>query len=103
MHLINGPHDLTMFLTAAKRNRLEGRVICVRTHDGAKTWDFESYVCPEPKWKRDYAIMPSSVRLADGTEQSLTQAVFKVVRKHHAATHGKAVRHPNQTNRPPWP
>ncbi len=66
-YLINGPRDLTMFLTAAKRNRLEGRVICVRTRDGAKTWDFESFVCPEPKWKRDYAIMPSSVRLTDGT------------------------------------
>jgi hypothetical protein len=66
-YLINGPHDLTMFLTAAKRNRLEGRVICVRTRDGAKTWEFESFVCPEPRWKMDYAIMPSSVRLTDGT------------------------------------
>jgi len=66
-YLINGPHDLTMFLTAAKRNKLEGRVICVRTRDGAKTWELESFVCAEPKWKRDYAIMPSSVRLADGT------------------------------------
>ncbi len=66
-YLINGPHDLTLFLTAAKRNRLEGRVICVRTRDGAKSWDFVSFICPEPKWKKDYAIMPSSVRLQDGT------------------------------------
>ncbi len=66
-YLINGKHDLTLLLTAAKKNRLEGRVICVRTRDGAKTWEFESFVCPEPKGKKDYAIMPSSVRLEDGT------------------------------------
>jgi len=66
-YLINGRHDLMMFLTAAKRNRLEGRVICVQTRDGAKTWNFESFVCPEPRGKKDYAIMPSSVRLKSGT------------------------------------
>jgi hypothetical protein len=59
-YFINGPHDMTVLLTAAKSNRREGRVICVRTRDGAKTWSFVSYVGPEPL---DYAIMPSSVRL----------------------------------------
>ncbi len=59
-YFINGPHDMTVLLTAAKSNRHEGRVICVRTRDGAKTWSFVSYVGPEPL---DYAIMPSSVRL----------------------------------------
>ncbi|MGE5646819.1 MAG: exo-alpha-sialidase [Acidobacteriota bacterium] len=64
-YLVNGPHDLTMFLTAAKRNGKEGRVIAVRTDDGAKTWRMLSFVCPEPEG-RDYAIMPSSVRLPGG-------------------------------------
>ena len=59
-YLINGPKDMTVFLTAAKRNRREGRVIHVRTRDGGASWDFQSYIGPEPL---DYAIMPSSVRL----------------------------------------
>lgn len=62
-YLVNGPHDLTMFLTVAKANGKEGRVICVRTRDGASTWTLEGFVGPEPEG-RDYAIMPSSVRLS---------------------------------------
>lgn len=64
-YLVNGKHDLTMFLTVAKSNGKEGRVICARTRDGAKTWTMEAFVTPEPEG-RDYAIMPSSVRLPDG-------------------------------------
>ena len=33
-YLINGKHDMTMFLTAAKSNRKEGRVICVTDRSG---------------------------------------------------------------------
>jgi hypothetical protein len=65
-YLIDGAHDMTVFLTAAKSNGHEGRVICVRTRDGAKSWDFVSYVTPEPQG-RDHAIMPSSVRLSPQT------------------------------------
>lgn len=63
-YLIDGPQELTMLLTAAKSNRREGRVICVRTRDGAKSWEFLSYVGPEPEGD-DYSIMPSTVRLSD--------------------------------------
>ena len=59
-YLVNGPHDMTIFLTAAKSNGREGRVIAVRTQDGAKTWKFVSFVGPEPP-ENDFAIMPSSV------------------------------------------
>ena len=62
-YLVNGKHDLTLFLTAAKTNKREGRVICVRTRDGGKTWTQEGLVGPEPQGD-DYAIMPSSVRLS---------------------------------------
>jgi hypothetical protein len=62
-YLVNGKHDLTMFLTAAKSNGKEGRVISVRTRDGGKTWSFVSFVGPEPEGN-DFAIMPSSVRLS---------------------------------------
>lgn len=61
-YLINGKNDMTLFLTAAKSNRKEGRVIAVRTRDGAKTWTLEGFVGPEPDGN-DFAIMPSSVRL----------------------------------------
>ncbi len=65
-YLVNGRHDLTMFLTAAKSNKEEGRVICVRTRDGGKTWTLEGMVGPEPPGD-DFAIMPSSVRLSPTT------------------------------------
>lgn len=71
-YLINGPHDMTVFLTAAKSNGHEGRVICVRTRDGAKTWDFVSFVTPEPKGQ-DHAIMPSSIRLSGQTIVTLVR------------------------------
>jgi len=44
----------------------------LRTRDGAKTWNFVSFVTPEPKGQ-DHAIMPSSVRLSD-------QAIVTTVR-----------------------
>jgi hypothetical protein len=62
-YLVNGKNDLFLFLTAAKSNRKEGRVILVRTQDGGKTWKLVSYIGPEPEGD-DYAIMPSSVRLS---------------------------------------
>lgn len=62
-YLINGPHDAAVFLTAAKSDGKQGRVICVRTLDGAKTWKLISFVGPEPG-PSDKAIMPSSVRLS---------------------------------------
>jgi hypothetical protein len=62
-YLVNGPHDLTMFLTAAKSNGKQGRVICVRTEDGGKSWKLVALVGPEPD-ENDKAIMPSTVRLS---------------------------------------
>lgn len=64
-YLVNGKHDATVFLTAAKSDGREGRVICVRTKDGGKTWSFVSFVGPEPEGN-DFAIMPSSLRLPGG-------------------------------------
>lgn len=65
-YLVNGKHDLTMFLTAAKSNSREGRVVCVRTKDGGKSWDLVSFVGSEPEGN-GYAIMPSSLRLSPST------------------------------------
>ncbi len=62
-NLINGKHDMTMFLTAAKSDGKQGHVICVRTKDGGKTWKMISFIGPEPATD-DKAIMPASVRLS---------------------------------------
>jgi len=59
-YLVNGKHELMAFVTAAKRNKREGRPVVARTYDGGKSWNFVSYIGPEVE---DYAIMPSSLRL----------------------------------------
>ncbi len=59
--VVNGPHDCFFFLTASKADNKEGRVICARTTDGCKTFEFVSNVGPEPK---GYYIMPSTVRIS---------------------------------------
>jgi hypothetical protein len=60
-YIVNGPHDCLLFVTASKRNGKEGRPICLRTTDGARTWRFVSAIGPEPT---GYAIMPATVRLS---------------------------------------
>ena len=60
-YVIEGKSDCTLFLTAAKQNRQEGRPFCARTHDGGRTWDFVSWIGPEPP---GYAIMPASAHLS---------------------------------------
>ena len=65
-YLVNGTHDMTAMLTAAKSNGREGRVICVRTEDGGKSWRMLGFVGPEPE-ETDFAIMPSSVRLSSNS------------------------------------
>ncbi|MBL8213739.1 MAG: exo-alpha-sialidase [Bryobacterales bacterium] len=62
-YIVNGKHEMIAFLTAAKSNRKEGRVIAVRTQDGGASWHMLSYIGPEPD---DFAIMPSSVRVGPG-------------------------------------
>jgi hypothetical protein len=66
-YLIEGPRQLLIFLTAAKDNDgRQGRTFCARTKDGARTWEFVSWVTPEPPVGKK-AIMPSSVRLDEDT------------------------------------
>jgi hypothetical protein len=60
-YIVDGEHDLTAFLTAAKGNGMQGRPFCARTEDGGITWEKVSWIGPEP---RGFAIMPSAVRLS---------------------------------------
>ena len=62
-YLVDGPKTMTLFLTAAKANQKEGRVIAARTTDGGKTWARLAYVHDEPA-DNEFGIMPSSVRLS---------------------------------------
>ncbi len=59
-YLVEGPHQVLVFLSQSKTNGREGRPFCVRTMDGGLNWKFISYIGPEPP---GFAIMPSSVRL----------------------------------------
>jgi hypothetical protein len=60
-YVVDGPQDCFLFVTASKQNGKEGRPICIRTTDGARSWQFVSAIGPEPT---GYAIMPSTVRLS---------------------------------------
>ena len=60
-YLVDSKNQMSVFLTAAKRNGKEGHVFMARTADGAKTWNFVSWIGPEPD---GFSIMPSSVRLS---------------------------------------
>ena len=60
-YLIEGPRQALVFLSEAKTNGREGRPLCASTKDGGLTWQFVSYIGPEPA---GFAIMPSTVRLA---------------------------------------
>ena len=62
-YVVDGAKKCTLFLTASKTNGREGRPFCARTVDGGLTWQFLSFIGPEPA---GYAIMPSSVRLSPG-------------------------------------
>jgi hypothetical protein len=59
-YLVTGKHECLLFLTAAKRNRQEGRPLCVETKDGGRSWQFVAWIADEPS---GYAIMPSTVQL----------------------------------------
>jgi hypothetical protein len=46
--------------------------MCARTTDGGKTWQFVSWIGPEPK---GYAIMPSTIRLGEARDGELLTAI----------------------------
>lgn len=69
--IVLGPRDCLMFGSCAKQSDgKEGRVFCARTSDGGITWKLVSLIGPEPM-EGGYAIMPSSLRLKDGTILSM--------------------------------
>lgn len=73
-YMVNGPNDAFIFITAAKSDGKEGRPMCIRTRNGGMSWDFESWIGPEPE---GFGIMPASVRI--GSEE-----LYVVVRRREA-------------------
>lgn len=61
-YVIDGKSDCTLFLTAGKADKTEGRLLCARTTDGGKAWKLRSWIGEEPA--EGYEIMPSTVRLS---------------------------------------
>jgi hypothetical protein len=60
-YIIEGPQELSAFMTVGKENGREGRGIYSRTKDGGKSWELVSWIGPEPE---TFEIMPSTVRLS---------------------------------------
>jgi hypothetical protein len=63
-YIVEGKHEIMAFMTATKEAGGEGRPFCSRTTDGGKTWQFVSWIGPEPSTRPGYAIMPSGVRMS---------------------------------------
>lgn len=70
-YIVDGPHEMTMLITASKPDRREGRPLACRTVDGGKSWQFLSWV---EESLEGFAIMPATVRLSD-------QELFTIVRR----------------------
>ena len=65
-YLVESERSALLFLTANKADGDEGKVICVRTDDGGRSFTLLSEVGGEPAGRGDFAIMPASLRLPDG-------------------------------------
>lgn len=59
-YLVEGKKELSAFLTVAKSNKDEGRVVLSRTTDGGVNWNIVSWIGEEHE---GFDIMSSSVRL----------------------------------------
>ncbi len=67
--IIQGEREALFFLTANKSDGEEGKVICVKTADGAQSFELLSGVGgepAEPAERGDFAIMPASTQLPGG-------------------------------------
>jgi hypothetical protein len=62
-YIVEGKHEMTAFMTAAKDGDGEGWPFACRTTDGGKTWEFISWIGEQPDY--GYAIMPSTLRTSE--------------------------------------
>ncbi len=64
--IVGDAQEAMLFLTANKADGREGRIICVRTEDGGRSFQRRSQVGADLNAHGDFAIMPSSLRLTNG-------------------------------------
>ncbi len=67
---VNGPHDMTAYVTADKDDGGEGWPFVARTKDGGKSWQFVAWIGPQPEGV-GYSIMPTVVRLSDSSSLAI--------------------------------
>jgi hypothetical protein len=60
-YIVDDAESALVFVTAAKSDGKEGRVLCARTEDGGMKWKMVSWIGTEPA---GFSIQPSSVRLS---------------------------------------
>ena len=87
-YIVNGPEDCMLFLSVNKSDGDEGVPLLAQTTDGGRTFDFLSWIGPEPPPGRDggFAIQPAGVRCSDTKlicairryERGRDEAVIKV-------------------------
>lgn len=70
-YFVEDKNTLTAFVAASKANGQEGQPLCIRTSDGGKTWDLVGWIGKQPPEQYGYAIMPSTVKLANGAYLSM--------------------------------
>jgi hypothetical protein len=80
-YLVYDKHECMAFMTAIKSNGKEGRPFCTKTIDGGKSWEFVSWIGPEPD---GHAIMPSTVKLSDN---GLLTAIRRLEGQNETATY----------------
>ena len=61
-YLVDNANTCTLFLTANKTNGKEGRCFAARSTDAGKSFEFLSFIGPEPS---GFNIMPASLRVSD--------------------------------------
>ena len=60
-YIVDGPMEISAFITVAKSNKREGRVALARTTDGGVNWELVSYITQE---QDGFDIMSSSLRFS---------------------------------------
>ena len=65
-YVVQSEHRCIFFLTANKADGQEGKVICVSTDDGGRTFRLLSHVGRDLREEGDFAIMPAGLPLSSG-------------------------------------
>lgn len=91
-YIIDGPQEMSLFVTAAKTNKREGRIGLMRTKNGGVDWQWVSWIGPEPD---GFDIMSSSLRLSDAE-------ILTIIRSRTADRHDYLSAYSTSNNGTTW-